>query len=56
MYLKISVCVVVTHFTNHPQTFARISMIEIFKISLSMIIAGVSLAVIIKKKESECPA
>jgi hypothetical protein len=31
-------------------------MIEILKISFSMIIAGVTLAVIIKKKEPECPA
>jgi hypothetical protein len=31
-------------------------MIEIFKIALSIIIAGVTLAVIIKKKEPECPA
>ncbi|MFN2364922.1 MAG: hypothetical protein ABR523_00475 [Desulfurivibrionaceae bacterium] len=32
------------------------NMLEFLKISLSMIIAGVSLAVIIKKKEPECPA
>jgi len=32
------------------------NMLEFLKISLSLIIAGVSLAVIIKKKEPECPA
>ncbi len=31
-------------------------MIEIFKISLSIIIAGITMAVIVRKKESECPA
>jgi len=31
-------------------------MIEMLKIALSMLIAGVTLAIIIKKKEPECPA
>jgi hypothetical protein len=31
-------------------------MIELLKISLSIMLAGLTLAVIIRKKEPECPA